>query len=125
MDVDVRQFYTGDPNKADTFEAQLERVGYDPSGDVINPDDNLCLARKATSPATGKTRFFVRHVISGRRSGHMFDKNQDDLDLLKSNRPRQGQPPYQFKEVSRQAFDYYVEFLTTSNNSFLRRAERE
>lgn len=124
MDADVKQFYT-DPNQAELLEASLERVGYDTTGDIIEPDDNRCVARKITNPATGKSRFFVRYVIAGRRSGHMFDKDKDDVELLKSNRPRQGQSPYQFKEVLRQAFDYYMEFLSTGNNAFVRRAERE
>lgn len=125
MEVDARQFFTKEEKEWEAQSSPLSRCGYDPSGDIIAPEANLCVARKAIDPQSGKGRYWVRFRATGGDAGHMFNPLSDDRERLASGRPHAGREPWPFREVGRQAFDYYLEFLTTTNLSFLRRAERE
>jgi hypothetical protein len=71
-------------------------------------------------------RFYLLFSTSGHDIGHMvnpygiyFNKND-----LKREQAKTGRDRYEFREVSEDTFNKYIDFLITRNESFLRVAER-
>jgi hypothetical protein len=99
-------------------------AGYGEGGVGIDPGSDDCMAKEAFSKEPGKSRYFIRTSSAGSRAGSFFDvEAQEPGD--KRRRESTGERRYEFRRVSKAAFDYYLHYLKTTNPVYLRLAERE
>ena len=98
-----------------------EEVGYDINGEVIDPncDSSLCKC--------GEKSFFIKFCTSGCNAGMPYNPNSligNKVDPGRKN-VRKGQNYFQYKRVSKAAFEYYLKFLQTKGPAWYNRAVRE
>ena len=85
-------------------------------------NDNLAFAKTKIS-ATGLQKYYIKSEGSGRLFNPvgLFQEGTQDKYKRGAGNVRM----WEFREVNKKAFTYYVKFLTTKNTAFLSNAERE
>ena len=102
----------------------VEVVAYDKRAGEIQPDDHGCVARVATHEKTGLEKYEVRVCTRGLDTGLFFNPQTHSHDELIRFDSHTGKMRFAWREVSKAAFDSYVEFLKTGNSALLRMAQR-
>ncbi len=101
-------------------------VGHGPDGKAIDPASPLCVAKKATDPATGLSNHWLKRASTGPDAGLLFNPYSPnyDRDQARAFHGHLGRAQYEFCRVSQEAFEAFVLFLQTGNLVHQRRAER-
>lgn len=85
------------------------------------------IAKLSVDSENKSEKHFVKFATTGRDAGHMFDPHSPNFDKTKLEAfyEQFGRSHYEFRKVSKAAFDAYMRFLESGNPLHLRHAERE
>lgn len=99
-----------------------DRSELDEQGFPITSDENHACAKKNYNSKTFTSRTFIKVDSYGRAYNPigMYSENQINKFSAKA-----GKKTYNFKEVNDKVFNYYINFLRTKNQAWLRNTERE
>jgi hypothetical protein len=105
-----------------TLDPSISSTNFGQSGDEIALTDD-CFARATEDPETGHQRYFVSYCNHGNDSGQMRDPfsqwHTPNRDI-----PAIGKKLYSLREVTKEAFDLYLDFLKTGMEAARRNAQR-
>lgn len=93
-------------------------------GNVIDDGSKLSVAKNSKFLVTDTEKYFVKICTAGVNSSKFFDPLKDLPAELKRHDVYAGRDRYAYKPVSKECFDYYLNYLKTKNVSFLKNAER-
>ena len=105
-------------------ENQVTSVGYGDNLTEVDPDSEACLAKRVTDHVTGTTRYFAKEARVGPDSGRLWNSSSPNYDPRLRAPAYRGCKAYEFRSVSKEAFDYFLRFLETHNPSHVHHAER-
>jgi hypothetical protein len=95
--------------------------GFTIGGTEIDIDSPVCYAKKYEM-TNGRTTFYVktnlRHII-------IDPFNGEHTSNLERAARRTGNPSSSFRPISKNGFEAYIQYITTKNSVFYRRASRE
>lgn len=101
-------------------------TGYGLKGQEVDVRSAECLAKKVEGQYS--TSYFIKRASAGPDAGRLYNPHspnhmpgQNPLKVLGEN----GRARYEFRKVSREAFENYLAYLRTNNPSFIRMAERD
>lgn len=98
-----------------------EIVGWSYDGlSILDPESPACLAKEEKQLQTGTVRYFVKYNAV---TGTMVDPDDDTNLARRGDWTANGRFP--FRPVQKGAYDFYVRFLKTKNQAYLRQAGRE
>ncbi len=85
------------------------------------------IAKLSVDSENNSTKWFIKFATMGADAGHMFNPQSPNFDKsqLEAFYEKFGRAYYEFRKVSKAAFDYYLAFLKGGNPLHLRQAERE
>jgi hypothetical protein len=100
-------------------------IGYGLHGKEVAVNLDKCFAKEITG-GTGVTRFYIRVGTVGLEKNKFIDPNglfynAGDEQKFESTR---GERRYEFRQVNKEAFELYINFLKTGNQVWLRNAQR-
>lgn len=104
-------------------EFETTDFGYDCT--PVETDSVEAYSRQVKNVTTGGFRYYVSHVTSGVEANRMrndtsqFQPHTENVEVSHS-----GRMMYELKEVSKEAFVLYHDFLVSGNINCLRNAER-
>lgn len=93
-------------------------VAYDKNLQEVDDDDDTAICKDIL---TNDKHVYSIKVNKRGSLLNPYDMYEED----RHNRVSEGRKNWEFRKVSKKSFDYYVEFLKTKNQSWLRNAERE
>lgn len=106
---------------------QDEKRGYAQQGKEIDYDHKDCLARSFKDGRTGHTIHFLKYATVGPMAGHLWNPHSPEFgsaSMVNSVR-NLGKEPFEFKKASKAAFDLFLHYLKTGNESYIKQADRE
>ena len=98
--------------------------GTDFNNKEINPQDWSCVAKTSKTEPSNLERYFVRVCTDGPDNGFLYNPMVHPQSDLKRFDAFKGRKRFDFKSVSKECYDMYIEFLKNKNPSLLRNAER-
>lgn len=104
-------------------EQQGETLGFNLSGEWTSNTNRMVCKRVS---ADEREAFFVKFAVEGPDRGHMLNpysiyfREGDDVRI----EARRGSMRYEFKRVTKEAFELYLKFLKTKTTSYRTAAER-
>lgn len=95
------------------------------NGAVIIDNDSSpeCLCKQVVDGGTKTTNYLVKYVMTGSNAGNMVDPNDDENLGKRGDWTSNGR--FEFRRVTKTAFDLYLKFLLTDNKAHFRQAARE
>ena len=97
---------------------------YDTTGNIINEEEKLSVAKNTKFLVTNTEKFFVKVCTAGVNGSKFFDPLTNLIEELKRHDLYAGRDRYAYKVVSKECFNHYINYLKTKNISYLRNAER-
>ena len=97
---------------------------YNINGSSTDCDDKDVVAKKVEDKTNNRTRYLVKTGTFGHGAGKLL--NPLGVFYVKGEHcgHRDGREMYEFREVPKESYYQYINFLQTKNESFLRFAER-
>lgn len=117
LSEDAKKFLSKKTNPVDV-------VAYDRKGGGVDPQSHGCVARVSIHEKTGLEKYEVRVCTRGLDTGLFYNPathHHDDLIRFDSHT---GKMRFSWREVGKEAFENYVDFLKTGNAALLRLAQR-
>lgn len=100
-------------------------VGYDKDGNRKTNDEVAgCFAVNILNQSKNTNKYLVKRGTRGNMGGKMLNILSPYYAPGEESLRKDGIPKYKFCNVPENAFYYYVQFLKTKNEAFLRLAER-
>jgi hypothetical protein len=106
------------------MDSEIIITEFDYNGDIIEDNSKLSVAKNTKFLVTNTEKHFVKICTAGVNSSKFFDPLKDLTEELKRHDVFAGRDRYSYKLVSKECFDYYLNYLKTKNVSLLRNAER-
>ena len=97
---------------------------FDSTGNIIDSESKHSVAKNTKFLVTNTEKYFIKVCNAGINGGKFFDPLKDLIQELNRHDSFSGRDRYSYKVVSKECFDYYMNYLKTKNISYLRNAER-
>lgn len=107
--------------------APAEATAYAWGGGPVGPDDPTAVAKSTRDPSTGEVRYWLKRATAGPDRGFLFNPQSPAHlpNFLAKTVAQLGRGAYEFRKVSKAAFDFYLKFIVLPHNpAHLRNAER-
>lgn len=103
-----------------------EKVGYTNKAEQVDFDHKDCLARYFKDGNTGKVTYYLKYASVGPAAGHLWNPHSPDFGVASVAALRNmGKEAFEFKKASKAAFDLFLHYLKTGNESYIKQADRE
>lgn len=102
-------------------EKETKVSGYTLKGVSVSPNDVTCLAKQ------NGNLYYLKYATVGADAGHLFNPHSPNhaKEINWKSILANGKAFYEFRKVTKTAFDLYLHYLKTGEIQSLRHAERE
>ena len=106
------------------MDSEITVIEFDYNGNEVEKNSKISVAKNTKFLVTNTEKYFIKICTAGLNSSKFFDPLKDLPEELKRHDVFAGRDRYSYKLVSKECFDYYLNYLKTKNVSLLRNAER-